>query len=256
MENVQAIYRTGIGSGGNLDPGTLTLLTNRPLGVRSVTNPVAATGGADADSANTGRRNAPLASIALDRLVSVTDYASFSRTFAGIGKATSALLSDGHQQVVVVSVTGAEGAVLDADSQIAQQLEEALLDLGDPHFPVAVLTSNALLLVISARISILADYLWTDVAPLIRTSLLKAFCFDSQQPGAPVYLSRVTAAIQKVPGVQYCVIDAFSTISRNEVDIANRLSAKFSELRARQYSHCIRTCRRQRPVSALRNRLR
>jgi hypothetical protein len=232
MENVQAIYRTGIGSGGNLDPGTLTLLTNRPLGVRSVTNPVAATGGADADSANTGRRNAPLASIALDRLVSVTDYASFSRTFAGIGKATSALLSDGHQQVVVVSVTGAEGAVLDADSQIAQQLEEALLDLGDPHFPVAVLTSNALLLVISARISILADYLWTDVAPLIRTSLLKAFCFDSQQPGAPVYLSRVTAAIQKVPGVQYCVIDAFSTISRNEVDIANRLSAKFSELAA------------------------
>jgi predicted phage baseplate assembly protein len=232
MENIQAIYRTGIGSGGNLDPGTLTLLTNRPLGVRSVTNPVAATGGANADSANTGRRNAPLASIALDRLVSVTDYASFARTFAGIGKATSAMLSDGHQQVVVVSVTGAEGAVLDADSQVVQQLEEALLDLGDPHFPVTVLTSNALLLVISARISILADYLWTDVAPLIRTSLLKAFCFDSQQPGATVYLSMVTAAIQKVPGVQYCVIDAFSTISRGEVDTASGLSAKFSELAA------------------------
>jgi predicted phage baseplate assembly protein len=230
IENVQAIYRTGIGSGANLDPGTLTLLNSRPLGVRSVTNPIGATGGADPDSADTGRRNAPLASIALDRLVSVTDYASFARTFAGVGKATSAMLSDGHRQVVVVSVTGAEGGVLTADSQVVTQLQEALLDLGDPHLPITVLASDALLLVISARISIFADRLWTDLAPLIRSTLLTAFSFDSQEPGASVYLSAVTAAIQSVPGVQYCLIDAFSTISRSDVDTAAGLGARFAQL--------------------------
>lgn len=230
LENVQAVYRTGIGTGGNLDAGSLTLLTSRPLGVRSVNNPLAATGGADEDSADAGRRNAPLASIALDRLVSVTDYASFARTFAGIGKATSAMLSDGHQRVVVVSVTGSEGAVLTSDSQVALQLEEALLDLGDPHLTVKVLTADALLLVISVRISIFANYLWINVAPLIRASLLQAFAFDTQQPGASVYLSSVTAAVQQVQGVQYCVVDAFSTISHSDVDTAHGLSAKFSQL--------------------------
>ena len=39
------------------------------------------------EASDDARRNAPLAVMSLDRLVSVQDYADFARTFAGIGKA-------------------------------------------------------------------------------------------------------------------------------------------------------------------------
>ena len=56
QENVQAVYRTGIGSGGNLDSGKLTLLSTKPLGAKAVTNPVISSGGADRDDAEASRR--------------------------------------------------------------------------------------------------------------------------------------------------------------------------------------------------------
>jgi hypothetical protein len=233
-ENVQAIYRVGIGSGGNLDTGSLTLLLTKPLGAKAVINPIIASGGADRDSAEAGRRNAPLASIALDRLVSVSDYASFARTFAGIGKATSALLPVGNRRTVAVSVTGAEGSELAAESQVVQQLTLAFQQLGDPNLPVDVLIADPLLLVISARIQTLPDYPWTTVAPMVSAALTSQFSFDTQSPGASIYLSAVTTAIQQVPGVAYTVIDGLDTISRSEVDSSTTFKAKLAQLSAQR----------------------
>lgn len=231
LENVQAIYRTGIGSGGNLDSGKLTLLSSRPLGTKAVTNPVISSGGADRDDAEAGRRNAPLASIALDRLVSVSDYAAFARTFAGIGKATSSLLPVSQSSTVVVSVAGSEGSELAPNSQVVQQLSLAFQQLGDPHIPVDVLVTDPMLLVLSARIKTLPDYPWTTVAPMVTTALLAQFSFDSQLAGASVYLSTVIAAIQQVPGVAYTVIDGFDTISHSQVDSSTAFNAKLTQLR-------------------------
>ena len=90
VENIKATYRSGIGKAGNVKAGQLSLLSTRPLGVKEVINPIRASGGADKESRDQARKNAPLALMALDRLVSTRDYADFSRTFAGIGKATAA----------------------------------------------------------------------------------------------------------------------------------------------------------------------
>ena len=230
VENVQATYRIGIGSAGNLDSGKLSLLSTKPLGAKAVVNPVIASGGADRDSADAGRLNAPLASIALDRLVSVSDYASFARTFAGIGKATSAWLPAGHRRTVVVSVTGSEGTVVASDSQLIQQLTLALHQLGDPYLPIQVLTTDPLLLVINARIKTLPDAPWTTVAPMVQAALLSRFSFETQVPGASVYLSSVISTIQQVPGVEYALIDGFDTISRSEVSSAAEFQKKLSQL--------------------------
>src|SRR5262249_45124213 len=86
-DNVKAVYRTGLGRCGNLDEKRITLLATRPLGVKEVVNPLPATGGADAESRDQLRRNIPVALQALDRLVSMRDYADFARAFAGVGKA-------------------------------------------------------------------------------------------------------------------------------------------------------------------------
>ena len=88
-ENVTATYRIGIGESGNVDAGQITMLASKPLGVKEVVNPMRASGGASGDTDEQARRNTPIALLALDRLVSVRDYADFARAFAGIGKAAA-----------------------------------------------------------------------------------------------------------------------------------------------------------------------
>src|SRR5690606_6519519 len=56
VENVTAVYRSGIGEPGNVDARRISLLASRPLGVKEVINPKRASGGADAESRDQARR--------------------------------------------------------------------------------------------------------------------------------------------------------------------------------------------------------
>ena len=103
--NVSALYRTGTGTGGNVDAGTLSILQSRPPGLRGVNNPVAASGGADPESLGSARSNAPLAVLTLDRIVSLEDYQNFAAAFAGIGKALAVPLVLGETMLVQLTVT-------------------------------------------------------------------------------------------------------------------------------------------------------
>ena len=92
---MKAKYRSGIGRPGNVKAEQISLLVMRPLGVKAVINPLAASGGADREEIDQARTNAPLAVTAFDRLVSVQDFEDFARTFAGIGKASAVALPKG-----------------------------------------------------------------------------------------------------------------------------------------------------------------
>ena len=93
------MYRNGIGQPGNVRAEQISLLLSTPLGVKGVINPLRASGGADRESLEQARKNAPLAVMALDRLVSVQDYADFVRTYAGIGKAAATVLTYQHREI-------------------------------------------------------------------------------------------------------------------------------------------------------------
>ena len=153
-ENVTAEYRTGIGRSGNVGVGRISLLATRPLGVTAVTNPIPATGGADRDRREAARRNAPLGVMALDRLVSVRDYADFARTFAGIGKADAVRLSDGRRQVVHVTIAGVDDIPIDETSDLLANLLEALRRFGDPFQPVEVEVRELLTVVMAGQVRV------------------------------------------------------------------------------------------------------
>ena len=55
QENVKAKYRSGIGHPGNLKAEQISLLVTRPLGVKAVINPLAASGGADREGIEQAR---------------------------------------------------------------------------------------------------------------------------------------------------------------------------------------------------------
>jgi hypothetical protein len=221
--NVTAIYRNGIGQAGNVDANQISLLQSRPLNVKSVINPLRASSGADRDSPDQARSNAPLAVMSLDRLVSVQDYADFARSFAGIGEASAAKLSDGQRDLVHVTIAGAEDIPIDPTSDLFTNLVQALRVNGDPYEPLQVTVRSLRLLVISGQIKILADYLWEDVAADLRTALLNAFSFDNRNLGQPVFQSEVISAMQAVAGVAYVSLQVFDSVaeSASAEDIAN-----------------------------------
>src|SRR5690606_27546544 len=128
----------GIGQGGNVRAGQVALLVTRPLGVKDVVNPLRASGGADRESAGLIRENAPRSLMALDRLVSVSDYADFTRMYAGIAKAAAVRLGDGGRERVHITIAGIDDIAIDEDSDLYRNLLESLRLLGDPALPVQV----------------------------------------------------------------------------------------------------------------------
>ncbi|HEX8490889.1 MAG TPA: putative baseplate assembly protein, partial [Chthoniobacterales bacterium] len=217
-ENITAVYRNGIGEPGNLKAGQINQLATRPLGVKEVINPLPSTGGANREGRDQVRKNAPLGVLALDRLVSVQDYADFACTFAGIGKASAVKLSDGAQQIVHVTIAGANDIPIDYSSDLYKNLVRALRDLGDPHVPIRVELREMLSLVIGANVRVLPDYAWEFVEPKVRGALLDVFGFDRRELAQDVTKSEVISTIQAVRGVAYVDLDCLTKISEKIIE--------------------------------------
>jgi predicted phage baseplate assembly protein len=217
VENVKATYRTGIGKAGNVQAGQITLLATRPLGVKSVNNPLRASGGADKETRDQARRNVPLAFMALDRLVSLRDYADFARTYAGIGKAAVARLSDGRRQLVHLTIAGAENIPIDPTSDLYLNLFQALRQFGDPSEPVQLALAEVMFLIVSAKVRVQPDSLWEAVEARIRAALLDTFSFERRDLGQPVFQSEVLSAIQGVAGVEYVDLEILDAVDQERV---------------------------------------
>jgi predicted phage baseplate assembly protein len=219
LANVTSVYRNGIGQPGNVKAEQISLLQTRPLGVKSVINPLAASGGADRENQDQARENAPLAVMSLDRLVSVQDYADFARTFAGIGKAAARKLSDTKHQLVHVTIAGADDIPIDATSDLYQNLVIALRTFGDPDLAVQVDLRELLVLMLSANVRLAADYQWEPVVTNIREALLDSFGFQKRALGQPALLSEIIAVIQNIRGVEYVDVDSFGGIPQETAEL-------------------------------------
>lgn len=218
VQNVRAVYRNGIGRGGNVKAGQVTLLQTRPLGVKEVINPLRASGGADRETRDLARQNAPLSVMSLDRLVSVRDYADFTRRFAGIAKAKVLRTSDGVQQIVQLTIAGVDDAPIDRSSDLYRNLLEALHRWGDAELPLRVDPRDLKALVLSANVRLLPDFDWEAVAPVLRDALLETFGFARRALGQPALLCEAIATLQRVRGVSHVDVDAWGAISQTRID--------------------------------------
>lgn len=209
---IRAIYRVGMGGGGNLPPGRISQLTTRPLGVIGVSNPVPASGGADPESADQIRRNVATEILTFDRLVSVRDYEDFARARPGIAKASSRRLSDGGRQLVHVTVAGAGGQPLDDQGETLRSLRSAVRRNGDPVQPVLIAPARLMLLIVSARIRPLPGGQWEDLEPRVRSTLLETFGFAQRELGQDVSLGEIYRATQQVPGVDEVHVETLGEV--------------------------------------------
>jgi predicted phage baseplate assembly protein len=208
-ENITAVYRKGMGSAGNVDAGKIMLLPVRPLGVRSVTNPLPASGATDPEQAGDIRRNAALNILTLDRIVSLQDYENFARAFAGVAKALATWSWIGRTRGVFVTVAGANGADLPPTGQTYVNLLAAMRKAGDPNVPLRVQTYRNAFFRLAATVTTDPAYAIDAVLTAVESTLRAAFSFDARDFGQPVALSEVLAAIQSVSGVRAAQVTQF-----------------------------------------------
>ncbi len=197
--NLRVKYRKGLGCAGNVAAGRLTTLLARPLGVSEVVNPVAASGGEDAETLDRARQNAPLTVLTLDRAVSVQDYADFARAFAGIDKAHALWIASGPGQGVFLTVAGVAGTVV--SGTVRDHLHQALRDYGDALVPLQIRDYREARFHCGLALKVDAAHEQEAVWAAVREALRAALGFDQRQFGQGVSVDEVAAIAQGVAGV-------------------------------------------------------
>jgi predicted phage baseplate assembly protein len=200
-ENVAATYRVGTGLAGLVKAGQLSLLLTRPLGTRSVTNPLAPTGAADPETLDDARTNAPLGVLTMGRVVSLTDYEDFCRAFAGIAKAQARWVWSGESRIVHVTVAGPAGAAIDPSSKLYKNLVAAIRDAGDPHQRFRLDSYESVTFQVAAILIARPDKDPDKVKAAVAAALLDSFSFGKRNLGQAVAASEVIAVIQATEGV-------------------------------------------------------
>lgn len=207
QNNIQAVYRKGIGLGGLVSAGQLTSLLTRPLGIKSASNPEDATGAQDPESLDDARTNAPLTVLTLGRAVSLQDYEDFSRAFAGVAKALATWTWANQTQRVFITVAGPGGAEIKTDSDTYTNLLAALQQAGDPFVSLCVKSFLPAYFRFAGKVKIDPAYKTDSVLAAVEAALRKQFSFDARKFGQPVFLSEVFAVVQAVPGVIAATVD-------------------------------------------------
>jgi len=231
-DNIHARYRKGSGASGNLPPGAIVQLVGNIQGLQKVTNPEPSTGGADSDSINDIRINAPASMTTFGRAISAQDYAALALQFPGIQKATGAWirvdadLQPVPQPYLQLTVATTDGTKI-ANSVTAKNLRGYLDNHRDPNVPLRILDYTAVYIDVALTIDI--QPLYPRQATLARVvSALNPgtnpdgsvgfFSFANSQFGRSIHLSALYAVVQGIAGVQDVLV---TTLRRMDTDANN-----------------------------------
>ncbi|WP_079049361.1 putative baseplate assembly protein [Streptomyces torulosus] len=198
QENVRATYRTGIGPQGNVGAGSLSLLVKRPLGVRAVDNPLAASGGTAPERPDDVRTRAPLTVRTFDRVVSLDDHEAFARNFTGIAKARATVLRPAPMPFLHLTVAAPDGAV---SHDTLTALRAALETDGLPGRRLGLGSYLELPFTLAVAILPAPDRDPDTVSSAVEHALAQLYAFERRDFAQPVTAAEAIATAQRVPGV-------------------------------------------------------
>lgn len=206
-DNVVANHSRGLGAAGNLRSGQLKLPLDRPLGLKETDNPLPAAGGADAEIVADSRRNAPIYTLTLGRVVSLTDYRDFALGFPGIAKAEARWIWQGEARRIVVTVAGSDGQPVEPGSTTHTNLLDAFRSLGDPLVGVDLLSYASATFRLGLKVKVGEAYDGDAVLSATEAALREAFSFEARSFGEMLSLSEVAAVAHRIEGLEAVDID-------------------------------------------------
>ena len=196
--NVTATYRTGLGLQGLMKPDQLSIPLERPPGLRSLTNPLAADGAADPETRDRAREAAPNSVKTFGRAVSLADFEAIATASGMAARASVTWVWSELERAVHVTVAGPNGNKL-SNASLAL-LSSALDTARDPNRPLFLANFVRVPIVISARL--LRDPAYEADAMLddARARMMALFAFDAMPLGAAVFASDIYATLQACDG--------------------------------------------------------
>ena len=213
INSIYVTYRIGGGALGNVGPNTLTYqLTNILAGVR-VTNQAAASGGADQETTDSIRINAPLAYTALSRAVSLNDYSALAVQVPSIAKAIADSGSAYNSIILYIAPFGdtsigtpgvdVNGAVTTTFNNAVTDLVSYITDKAPATTTITVNPPTYVPVNISLTAHILSQYRQSDVLTAINQALADILDFTSVIFAENVVLQYIHQALTTVSGLDY-----------------------------------------------------
>jgi uncharacterized phage protein gp47/JayE len=203
--NLVATYRVGSGLTGRVAAGSLTNLLEKPAGLSAATNPLAAEGGADAESLDQARTNAPRTVRTFGRIVSLDDFADQVTASGEVAKARATWVYDGLDLGVHLTVAGQLGALFSA--QALRDMGLNLKAVRDPNHRLAIANYTPVYVTFRVGVGIDPAYDSDAVVEAVRQAALDYFDFDNRSLGEAVALSDLYRVVQDVPGVVFADVD-------------------------------------------------
>lgn len=205
--NVVARYRTGLGLEGLMQPGQLSIPLERPVGLRSVSNPLPADGAADPEKRDDARINAPNMVRTFGRAVSLADFEWIATSSGLAQRAAATWVWRDMGRAAHVTVAGPGGSRLSALSLAT--LHGAMDKARDVNRPLTLANFVRVPIIVSARLLRDPAFEADDVLAAAQAQLLALFAFETTDLGRAVFLSAVFAALQGARGVAAVDVDVF-----------------------------------------------
>jgi predicted phage baseplate assembly protein len=211
-----ASYRVGNGAAGNVGAEALAHVVCDVDAIEGVRNPMPAAGGIEPETIQEVRTRAPYAFRRQERAVTPDDYAEVTERAPQIEQAAATFRWTGSWHTVFVTADRVGG--LDVDAPFESELRAFIEPYRMAGYDLEVDGPRYVPLEIEMQVCVKPDYFRSDVkaalldlfsARVLADGRRGLFHPDAFSFGQPVYLSRLYAAAQVVPGVESVTITKF-----------------------------------------------
>lgn len=195
--NVVAHYRFGAGAAAP-PAGSVNQIAKPVQGLQSVQNPLAASGGADAEPSSEMRENAPQSALILGRAVSIKDMEAVALAVPGVRVVQAQWRWQGEQQRPVVHIWYV------GENNMEDTLSERLRNVSDPSTPFQVEQAQAIPITLHLNVGIDPRYAKEPLREAIDTQLQDPktglLLPEKMGIGQPFFRSRLYEAVLAVAG--------------------------------------------------------
>jgi len=211
VENIRVRYRTGCGEEGNLEPHALESVVRPQRLIAGFAAPLAGSGGAEKEAADSMRENAPATVLALQRAVSLDDFTHLAAHHSMVwqARAFERMPDRPARSRVEVVVVAAGGERFNPESEIAALIRGYLRAHAAPDTPVSVVSYAPVVLRLEVTIEVdESAYDKRRVQQAVREQLESGLALRSRRLGQPLFRSEVIALVEQVEGVEnaHCTI--------------------------------------------------
>lgn len=188
------------GIDGNVSIGAITVLTNAPAAITSVTNPTAFTGGTDPEDTEVFRQRL-LSYIQSPGTGSPDDLKAWAEAVDGVGSATI-FANDPSAGEVTVRISASDGSV--PDTSVVDAVQAALDALDLANITITVTTFTAVTADVDVTVTLSGTYTLADVTTSVQTAIEDYI--NALEVGGTLYIAGIVDSVFGLTGIDDVVV--------------------------------------------------